>query len=80
MLLLLFSLAAIFVGCLIRGEGLIIIYGELSCPGAAFFGGELTPQKRPQTMRSNHSGNDGCNFFKPVFFYVSVGFIQIREG
>ena len=31
-------------------------------------------------MRSDHSGNDGYNFFKPVFFYVSVGFIQIREG
>ena len=28
-------------------------------------------------MRSNHSGYDGCDFFKPVFFYVSVGFIQI---
>ena len=29
-----------------QGEGLIIIYGELSCPGAAFFGGELTPKKK----------------------------------
>ncbi len=31
-------------------------------------------------MRSNHSGNDGCDLFNPVLFYVSVGFIQIRIG